>query len=220
MSATKTFAAFEENVTFLLRFRWFLCFALAAVILWVGLLAQKFTEFEEASYFTHDKLFASDTLLFTDVSRLQKLSDDLYRGQLDTKSILQNLSETVYENSANFTLSINDLRDEQQVHDLYTETTFGELHNRLSADETRTEAKINLIAKALELRIILTEDSLLEAQTILAEYRMNFDEITRVLSSFRRVSEENGLAQPPAASYSYCDDGNTVCSTWTKKEEQ
>jgi len=220
MSATKTFAAFEENVTFLLRFRWFLCFALAAVILWVGLLAQKFTEFEEASYFTYDKLFASDALLFTDATRLQKVSDDLYRGQLDTKSILQNLSETVYDNSANFTLSVSELRDEQQVHDLYTETTFGELHNRLSANEALTEVKINLISKALELRIILTEDSLLEAQTILGEYRTNFDEITRVLSSFRRVSEENGLAQPPVASYSFCADGNTVCSTWTKKEEQ
>jgi hypothetical protein len=220
MSATKTFAAFEENVTFLLRFRWFLCFALAAVILWVGLLAQKFTEFEEASYFTHDRLFASDTLLFTDVSRLQKLSDDLYRKQLDTKAILQNLSETVYDNSANFTLAVDELRDEQQVHDLYTETTFGELHNRLSADEALAEVKLNLVAKALELRIIMTEDSLLEAQTILAEYRMNFDEITRVLSSFHRASEKNGLAQPPEAAYSFCGDDNTVCSTWTKKEEQ
>ena len=220
MSATKTFAAFEENVTFLLRFRWFLCFALAAVILWVGLLAQKFTEFEEASYFTHDRLFASDTLLFADVSRLQKLSDDLYRKQLDTKAILQNLSETVYDNSANFTLAVDELRDEQQVHDLYTETTFGELHNRLSADEALAEVKLNLVAKALELRIIMTEDSLLEAQTILAEYRMNFDEITRVLSSFHRASEKNGLAQPPEAAYSFCGDDNTVCSTWTKKEEQ
>jgi len=220
MSADKTFAAFEENVTFLLRFRWFLCFALAAVLLWVGLLAQKFTEFEEASYFTHDKLFASDTLLFTDVARLQKLSDDLYSGQLDTKSVLQNLSETVYENAANFTLSVNEVRDEQQVHDLYTETTFGELHNRLSADEALAEIKLNLVAKALELRIIMTEDSLLEAQTILAEYRMNFDEITRVLSSFRRTTETSGLEKPPAAPYSFCGDDNTVCSTWTKKEGQ
>ena len=219
MSDTQTFTAFEKNVTSLLRFRWFLCFALAAVILWAGLAAQKFTEFEKASYFTHDKLFASDTLLFTDVARLQKLSDNLYRGQLEAKSVLQDLSETVYENSANFTLSVDELRDEQQVHDLYTETTFGELHNRMSADEALTEVKINLIAKALELRIILTEDSLLEAQTILGEYRTNFDEITRVLSSFRRVSEENGLSQPPVASYSFCGDDNTVCSTWTKKEE-
>jgi len=220
MSADKTFAAFEENVTFLLRFRWFLCFVLVAIILWVGLLAHKFTEFEEASYFTNNKLFASDMLLSTDVAQLQKLSDDLYRKQLDTKSILQNLSETVYENSVNFILSVDELRNEQQVHDLYTEATFGELHNRLSAGEAHTEVKVNLVAKALELHIIMAEEGLLETQTILAEYRMNFDQITRVLSSFRRTPEKNGLEKPPAASYDFCEDDNTVCSTWTKKEEQ
>jgi hypothetical protein len=160
MSAAKTFATFEEHVTFVLRFRWFLCFALLAIICWVGLLAQKFTEFEDASYFAHDKLSTSDTLLFTEVAQAKKLNDDVYRRQLDTKSILQKLSETVYEDSANFTLSVAELRGQQQANVLYTDNTFGELHKQMSAEGARTGVKLDLVAEALALRIIMTENSL------------------------------------------------------------
>jgi hypothetical protein len=220
MSTDKTVTTVEEHVTFLLRFRWVICFALAVLILWIGLLAQKVTEFEEVSYSAQDKFFEADTYLFNNAQRVQTLTDDLYSKQRDTKAVLQKLSETVSETSSNFALSVADLREQQQTNFLYTATTFGELHQQMSAEDALAEARLKLVVKALTVRIIVAEGSLLEAQTVLAEYRTNFDEITQVLSSFRRAAENNAVEKPPEMRHSFCGDNSTVCSIWTMGKEQ